>query len=62
MPSPVAGPGTLSDGQYYWSYYNPFYQALAEKISNVLATAAESTSRVLDVNIHSILPNHKCPP
>jgi hypothetical protein len=62
MPTPVAGPGTLSDVQYHRARYNPLYQAVAEKSSNVLAAAAESTSRALDVNIHSILPNHKCPP
>ena len=62
MPSPVSGPGTQSNVQYYRSYYNPLYQAIAEKITNVLATAAESTARALDVNIHSVLPNHKCPP
>eukprot|EP00957_Ditylum_brightwellii_P202672 15331249-Ditylum_brightwellii.AAC.1 len=62
MPTPVTGPGTLSNMQYYSSYYNPLYQAIAGKISNVLATSAESTSRALDVNIHSVLSNHKCPP
>eukprot|EP00957_Ditylum_brightwellii_P095339 7262267-Ditylum_brightwellii.AAC.1 len=62
MPSPVPGPGTLINVQYYCSYYNPLYQAIVEKITNVLAMAAESTARAQDVNIHSVLPNHKCPP
>eukprot|EP00957_Ditylum_brightwellii_P176371 13430239-Ditylum_brightwellii.AAC.1 len=61
MPSPVTGPESLSNMQYYCSYFNPLYQYLAEKLTNTLAIAATTTARALDTDIHPVLPNHKVP-
>eukprot|EP00957_Ditylum_brightwellii_P189551 14429185-Ditylum_brightwellii.AAC.1 len=57
----MAGPGTSSSTQYCCSYFNPIYQPLAEKLTNTLAIAAETTARAVGTNIHPVLPNHMVP-
>eukprot|EP00957_Ditylum_brightwellii_P120439 9189464-Ditylum_brightwellii.AAC.1 len=61
VSSPVTGSGTSSNTQYYCFYFSPIYQPLAEKLTNVLAIAAETITIALDTNIHPVLPNHKVP-
>eukprot|EP00957_Ditylum_brightwellii_P121866 9293362-Ditylum_brightwellii.AAC.1 len=62
MPLTNSGPGVSSQSQYFRSYYNPLYQPQAEKISYVLALAAETVARAVDPEIHTVLPNHEPPP